>query len=84
MSDPKPLPLIAPIGARYESLTVDSRLVKGFVEKGQDGAASGAQRQPASGREGGAAESSENDGAERAGQAPRRGGVGKTAQGPRQ
>jgi hypothetical protein len=38
MSDPKPLPLVAPIGARYDSLTVDSRVVNGFVEKGQDGA----------------------------------------------
>lgn len=31
--DPKVLPLAAPIGARYESLTVDSRLVNAFAEK---------------------------------------------------
>ena len=36
MSDPKPLPLLAPLGNRYESLTVDSRLINGFVEKGED------------------------------------------------
>jgi hypothetical protein len=38
MSDPKPLPLVAPIGARYDSLIVDSRIINGYVEKGQDGA----------------------------------------------
>lgn len=34
MSRPVAIPLISPIGARYESLTVDSKLVNGFVEKG--------------------------------------------------
>lgn len=29
-----PLPLIAPIGARYESLTVDSKMVNAFAEQG--------------------------------------------------
>lgn len=33
MTQPVPLPLIPPIGARYESLTVDSKLVNGFVER---------------------------------------------------
>lgn len=31
----QPLPLVAPIGARYESLTVDSKLVNAFAEQGQ-------------------------------------------------
>lgn len=34
MAEPKLLPLVAPIGARYQSLTVDSRLVNGMAEKG--------------------------------------------------
>ncbi len=34
MSKPVPIPLVAPIGARYSSLTVDSRLVNAFAEKG--------------------------------------------------
>jgi hypothetical protein len=32
---PKLLPLVAPIGARYQSLSVDPRLVNAFAEKGQ-------------------------------------------------
>jgi hypothetical protein len=35
--DPTPLPLVGPIGARYESLTQDSRLVNCFAEKDQTG-----------------------------------------------
>lgn len=33
MTQPQQLPLLAPLGTRYESLTVDSRLINGFIER---------------------------------------------------
>lgn len=36
MTQPIALPLLPQIGARYDSLTVDSRLINGFVEKGRE------------------------------------------------
>ena len=33
MTQPLQLPLLAPLGTRYQSLTVDSRLINGFMER---------------------------------------------------
>ena len=45
--DPKLLPLIAPIGARYSSLTVDSRLVNAFAELAEGDGGAHIYRRPA-------------------------------------